>query len=79
MKAIENWKPVVGYEGLYEVSDQGRVRRAGRAKGALPGKILQSSFNGRYCHVRLSKRQRGRDILGSPSGRQGIRASGFWR
>ena len=23
---MENWKPVVGYEGLYEVSDQGRVR-----------------------------------------------------
>lgn len=23
---IENWKPVVGYEGLYEVSDHGRVR-----------------------------------------------------
>ena len=22
----ENWKPVVGYEGLYEVSDQGRVK-----------------------------------------------------
>lgn len=24
---MENWKPVVGYEGLYEVSDLGRVRR----------------------------------------------------
>lgn len=24
--ATENWKPVVGFEGLYEVSDQGRVR-----------------------------------------------------
>ena len=23
---IENWKPVKGFEGLYEVSDQGRVR-----------------------------------------------------
>lgn len=23
---MENWKPVLGYEGLYEVSDQGRVR-----------------------------------------------------
>ena len=26
MTQIENWKPVVGYEGLYEVSDCGRVR-----------------------------------------------------
>jgi hypothetical protein len=23
---VEKWKPVVGYEGLYEVSDLGRVR-----------------------------------------------------
>ena len=27
---VEHWKPVVGYEGLYEVSDQGRVK-------SLPG------------------------------------------
>lgn len=26
----ENWKPVVGYEGLYEVSDQGRVKSLAR-------------------------------------------------
>lgn len=26
-KEIEEWRPVVGYEGLYEVSDWGRVRR----------------------------------------------------
>jgi hypothetical protein len=25
---IENWKPVAGFEGLYEVSDLGRVRNA---------------------------------------------------
>lgn len=29
----ENWRPVVGYEELYEVSDQGRVR-------SLPRKII---------------------------------------
>ena len=23
----EEWRPVVGFEGWYEVSDQGRVRR----------------------------------------------------
>lgn len=26
----EEWRPVVGYEGYYEVSDQGRVRSLGR-------------------------------------------------
>ena len=33
----ENWRPVVGWEGIYEVSDLGRVRRAGR--GVLTGGI----------------------------------------
>lgn len=28
--AVENWKPVKGYEGAYEVSDQGRVRSLDR-------------------------------------------------
>jgi len=38
---VENWKPVVGFEGLYEVSDLGRVRaletwtRRGRSGGVL--------------------------------------------
>ncbi|MET5016632.1 NUMOD4 domain-containing protein [Burkholderia pseudomallei] len=26
----ENWKPVVGFEGLYEVSDMGRIRSLDR-------------------------------------------------
>lgn len=30
MNHDEIWKPVAGYEGLYEVSDQGRVRTIGR-------------------------------------------------
>lgn len=30
MSSIETWRPVVGYEDLYEVSDQGRVRSLDR-------------------------------------------------
>ena len=30
MKRIERWKPVVGWEGFYEVSDRGRVRSCER-------------------------------------------------
>lgn len=30
----EEWRPVVGFEGVYEVSDQGRVKRVGRGRGA---------------------------------------------
>lgn len=28
----EIWKDVVGFEGIYQVSDQGRVRRISKAK-----------------------------------------------
>lgn len=35
--AAENWLPVVGHENLYEVSDQGRVRRRARPDRMLVG------------------------------------------
>jgi hypothetical protein len=64
MSIIEEWRPVVGYEGLYEVSDQGRVRsldRVLRDKNGLlkrfKGKILSASIKqnkyGRYAVVGL--------------------------
>jgi hypothetical protein len=28
---VDDWRPVVGYEGLYEVSSDGRIRRVGKA------------------------------------------------
>ncbi|WP_336653065.1 MULTISPECIES: NUMOD4 domain-containing protein [unclassified Leucobacter] len=45
----ETWEVVVGYEGLYEVSDTGRVRNA-------HGRILKLSptSNGKYLKVDLS-------------------------
>lgn len=46
---MENWLPVVGYEGLYEVSDQGRVRSLNRVSGGKRrmGRVLKPAFNGR--------------------------------
>lgn len=29
---METWKPILGYEGLYEISDHGNVRRIARGK-----------------------------------------------
>lgn len=40
----ENWRPVSGYEGAYEVSDQGRVRsldRIARDGKRLRGRVLR--------------------------------------
>lgn len=38
---MEIWKPVVGYEGFYEISNQGRVRRIAGGHGAKPGLVLK--------------------------------------
>lgn len=58
---IENWRPVVGYEGRYEVSDQGRVRSLGilangknRSKRFIRGRILKHAYSKRYPLVNLS-------------------------
>lgn len=56
----ERWLPVVGYEGLYEVSDMGRVKSVARViqrKGGrvnpIPEKILKPVMCRRYPGVSL--------------------------
>lgn len=58
----ELWKPVVGYEGLYEVSSKGRVKRLagwrkhGRGVAYFEDRLRTPVLNGRgYPHVTLSK------------------------
>jgi hypothetical protein len=53
---IEEWKPVPGYEGLYEVSDHGRVRSLPR-NGTSPEVKLRKTqvSNAGYEVVHLSK------------------------
>lgn len=60
---IEKWRPVVGYEGQYEVSDFGRVRGVDRIVKAKLGShrrqksiILSAGINGNgYYTVRLTR------------------------
>jgi len=71
----EIWKPVVGHEGRYEVSDRGRVRSVPRriwTKAswrrpahwrAYKGKILRP---GRYCSSRHVSVVLGHGAAGSP-------------
>lgn len=47
---IETWKPIKDYEGWYEVSDLGNVRRLRKATGAKEGKILTPLANGSGYH-----------------------------
>ena len=47
--SIEIWKPIIGYEGLYEISNFGRVRNASQ-------KIIKVQINNRgYYRIRLCK------------------------
>lgn len=51
----EEWRPVVGYEGLYEVSNLGRVKSLPR-KGTKGGILVPSYNNSKhYAHIPLSK------------------------
>jgi len=55
----EDWRPVVGYEGLYEVSDLGRVRSARRASNTHPGRILKPNLSpSGYLDVQLCRHNR---------------------
>ena len=51
---VEFWKPVIGYEKLYEISSQGRIRS--NHKKSNPNKILkQSNTTTGYKKVELCK------------------------
>lgn len=63
----ERWLPVVGWEGIYEVSDIGRVRKLpvtitrsnGKAR-SIPGRILRLTVSHGYHCVRLHDKSRDR-------------------
>lgn len=47
----EEWRDVLDWEGIYEVSDYGRVRRSGAAPGARVGRILKASVTDEWGHL----------------------------
>lgn len=57
----EEWRPVVGYEGWYSVSNLGRVRRDRASSGAVAGRPLQlhtcagGGNKTRYVYANLSR------------------------
>lgn len=65
MQESEIWKPIIGYEGLYEVSNLGRVKskllshydiNSKQIVNFVREKILKCNANGRgYCVARLTK------------------------
>lgn len=65
----EEWRPVVGYEGYYEVSDQGRVRgverliKSSRGFRTLPSALLQGTRNKQTKYVQVALSREGRRKL----------------
>lgn len=65
MTPTEEWRAVVGYEGLYEVSDQGRVRSLPRLVYSGGGRYRRhpmtvlTVYRGNYSKVRLKVDGRG--------------------
>jgi hypothetical protein len=52
----EEWRPIAGYEPLYEISSLGRVRSIGTGKGRKTGACLKATHSTRgYLQVRLCK------------------------
>ena len=53
MSGAEEWRPVVGFEEYYEVSNLGRVRRIKGGKGAKVGQIKKGYVlpNGYHCII----------------------------
>lgn len=61
----EEWRPVVGYEGWYEVSNLGRVRRVGAGRGSTVGRILRTrpDRNGyRLVELHRERRRHGENV-----------------
>ena len=55
--ANERWRPIAGFEGLYEISNHGRVRSLPRkaiGQRSFPGKIMAQSNLDNYGYVQIS-------------------------
>jgi len=57
----EEWRPILGYEGHYEVSDQGHVRSLPRATfgNRLTGKVLSVFLSAGYPAVSMPRKPGG--------------------
>lgn len=73
MTLVENWRPVVGYEGIYEVSDRGRVRSLPRMRSAVirgtaceifvRGRIMRPAITHGYARLTLRDQDRQRQTF----------------
>ena len=53
MPDLEQWRPIPGYEGWYDASSLGRIRRVLACRGATAGRFLRQAAQGEYLAVTL--------------------------
>lgn len=59
----EDWRPVVGYEGIYSISSLGRARRDRAGRGTIAGRILTAKVaTNDYLRVDLSRDDKKRRV-----------------
>lgn len=58
MDGEETWRDVIGYEGLYEVSDRGRVRSRHKGERILSQFLEPNGYASVMLHCRGRKRKR---------------------
>jgi len=56
---MEIWKDIIGFEGLYKISNLGRVKSLGKGKSTNPlncvEKIMKNGLSDRYEKIKLTK------------------------
>ena len=52
---MEHWRSIAGYDGLYEVSDLGRIKSLGNDKSRKEKTLKPGKNQGGYLHVGLCK------------------------
>ena len=73
-EAIEEWRPIAGYEGLYEVSNNGRVRSITRYKKVIKPHITNAGYyqyqlwHNNKCHVASGHRLVAQAFVPNPYG-----------
>lgn len=65
---MEVWKDIKGYEGRYQISDQGRVKSLPKTRGRGVGCVYEeiiltaAAHNRGYLHVQLRSNGRGKSV-----------------
>ncbi len=61
---MEEWRDVVGYEGLYQVSNLGRIKGLKDRWGNYREKILKLEITSQgYCRINLNKKGKGKKYM----------------